>query len=240
MNTDILKHDEQERFEPFLLSDMQQALLIGRGNVVEFGDVGCHAYFEHESNNLDVKAYEKAWLRLIERHDMLRAVFYSNETQQILREVPPFQIQVIDLREESEDKVEDKLSEIRERMSHQVLPADKWPLFEIDVALLKDNCFRLFTSIDVLIMDAWSYFQIILPELIEFYNNPDHEFPKIEVTFRDYITKVESVLENSEEYQLAKDYWMKRLPTLPPKLPLFRSCRQSIRTQKSSSNRVDM
>jgi amino acid adenylation domain-containing protein len=216
MKIDILKHDEQERFEPFPLSDMQQALLIGRGSVVEYGDVGCHAYFEHESNHLDVKAYEKAWIRLIERHDMLRAVFHSDDRQQILREVPPFQIQVIDLREESADIVEDKLSEIRERMSHQVLPADKWPLFEVNVALLKDNCYRMFTSIDLLIMDAWSYFQIILPELIAFYNNPDHEFPEIEVTFRDYITKVESVLENSEEYNLAKDYWMKRLPTLPP------------------------
>lgn len=216
MNTAILKHDEQERFEPFPLTDMQQALLIGRGNVVEFGDVGCHAYCEHESNNLDLEAYKKAWLRLIERHDMLRAVFHSNETQQILREVPPFQIQVIDLREESGDKVEDKLSEIRNRMSHQVLPADKWPLFEVVVALLKDNYSRLFVSIDLLIMDAWSYFQVILPELIEFYNNPDLELPKFEVTFRDYITKVESVLENSEEYHLAKEYWMKRLPTLPP------------------------
>lgn len=217
MNTNILNHDEENRFEPFQLSDMQQALLIGRGNVVEFGNVGCHAYCEYESNNLDVKAYEKAWSRLIERHDMLRAVFYeNNETQQILQEVPPFQIQVIDLREESADKVEKKLNEIRERMSHQVLPADKWPLFEVDVALLKDNYYRLFTSIDLLIMDAWSYFQIILPELIELYNNPDHEFPEIEITFRDYITKVESVIEDTEEYHLAKDYWMKRIPTLPP------------------------
>lgn len=216
MNTEILEHDEQERFEPFQLSDMQQALLIGRGNAVEFGDVGCHAYCEHESNNLNLEAFQKAWSRLIERHDMLRAVFYPNNTQQVLREVPPFQIQVIDLREEPEDKAEATLCEIRERMSHQVLPADKWPLFEVDVALLKDNYYRIFTSIDLLIMDAWSYFQIILPELIGFYNDPDQESAPIEVTFRDYITKVEAVLEESDEYRLAKEYWMNRLPTLPP------------------------
>ncbi|MEC1646348.1 non-ribosomal peptide synthetase [Bacillus halotolerans] len=217
MNTEILKHDEENRYEPFRLSDMQQALLIGRGNAVEFGDVGCHAYCEHESNDLNLEAYKNAWLKLIERHDMLRAVFHSHdETQQVLREVPPFEVQVVDLREESDDKVEEILSEIRERMSHQVLPADKWPLLEVVVAKLKDNYYRLFTSIDLLIMDAWSYFQIILPDLIEVYNNPDHVFPELEVTFRDYITKVESELEDTEEYQLAKQYWMERLPNLPP------------------------
>lgn len=217
MDSKILKHDEENRYEPFQLSDMQQALLIGRGHAVEFGDVGCHAYCEHESNDFNLKAYENAWLRLIERHDMLRAIFHSeDETQQVLQEVPAFEVQVVDLREESDNKAEHKLSEIRERMSHQVLPADKWPLLEVVVAQLKDNYYRLFTSIDLLIMDAWSYFQIILPELIEVYNNPNHEFPELEVTFRDYVTKIESELEGSEEYLAAKNYWMERLPALPP------------------------
>ena len=216
MKTEILKHDEKKRYEPFRLSDMQQALLIGRGNAVEYGDVGCHAYCEHESNDLNIKAYENAWLKLIERHDMLKAVFNSNdETQQVLQDVPPFEVKVIDLVEESDDKAEEKLSEIRERMSHQVLPADKWPLVEVVVAKLKNNYYRLFTSIDLLVMDAWSYFQIILPELIEVYNNPDHKFPELEITFRDYVTTVESELEETEEYQLAKKYWMERLPKLP-------------------------
>ena len=183
MDMYTLKHDEQKRYEPFLLTDMQQALLIGRGDAVEFGGVGCHAYCEHESNDLNLEAYEKAWVKLIDRHDMLRAVFNSNGTQQILKEVPPFHVNVIDLREETEDKVESKLSEIRERMSHQVLPCDKWPLFEVDVAILKDNWYRIFVSIDLLIMDAWSYFSIILPELIQFYNDPALELEKLEVTY---------------------------------------------------------
>ncbi|WP_239772980.1 amino acid adenylation domain-containing protein [Mammaliicoccus sp. I-M36] len=214
---DILKHDEKNRYEPFHLSDMQQALLIGRGDSVEFGDVGCHAYWEHESYNLNIEAYRNAWRKLIKRHDMLRSIFHSSdETQQVLPEVPPFEIQVIDLTEETDSKAEQILNEIRNRMSHQVLPADQWPLFEVVIVKQNNNYYRLFTSIDLLIMDAWSYFQVILPELITVYNNPDYEFPKLEVTFRDYIIQSEHKLEDSQEYLQSKKYWMDRLPTLPP------------------------
>ncbi|MGK5559456.1 hypothetical protein ACSNOI_48495, partial [Actinomadura kijaniata] len=38
--------DPGARFEPFPLTESQQALWIGRGGLVELGNVGCHGYFE--------------------------------------------------------------------------------------------------------------------------------------------------------------------------------------------------
>lgn len=217
-----LVHDPEGRFDPFPLSDMQQALIIGRSADIDLGGVGCNAYFEWECDNLNLDALQYAWQRLVERHDMLRAVFDSDGLQRVLKEVPRYQIPITDLRRESSDAAESALGELRQRMSHQVMPADRWPLFELNLVLLSGHA-RLLISIDLLILDAWSCFNILIPEFVKLYNEPLCELPPLEVTFRDYIVNVESTLEGSAEYLRAKQYWMERIETLPPapSLPLL-------------------
>lgn len=211
-----IRHDPAKRFEPFPLTDIQHALLVGRGKAVELGNVGCHGYFEWEGVGIDLDAFRTAWQHLIDRHDMLRAIIRPDGFQRVLRDVPPYEIQVIDLREQDSVAAEEMLDELREEMSHKVFPVDHWPLFEICAALLSGDRTRLFVSFDLLIMDAWSYFQVVLPELVKFYENPDARLSPLEITFRDYVVAARAAVENSEAYQRSREYWMERLPHLPP------------------------
>lgn len=54
---------------------MQYAYWIGRIGAYELGKVSSHVYFEFDNAGMDIERLNGAWNRLIERHEMLRAVF---------------------------------------------------------------------------------------------------------------------------------------------------------------------
>ncbi|WP_230966638.1 non-ribosomal peptide synthetase [Nostoc commune] len=90
----------QERYQPFPLTDIQQAYLIGRNAAFELGNVATHGYQEIETVGLSVEQMEWALQRLIEHHDMLRVIVQPDGQQRVLKEVPPYKIAVTDLRRE--------------------------------------------------------------------------------------------------------------------------------------------
>src|SRR4051812_25735681 len=93
-----LVHDPPGAGQPVPLTETQQALWIGRSDAVEFGNVGCHGYFEWERDALDLARFQTAWRRLVARHDMLRTVIRPDGTQQVLPDPPAYRIRVRDLR----------------------------------------------------------------------------------------------------------------------------------------------
>jgi amino acid adenylation domain-containing protein len=213
----------QERHLPFPLTDVQQAYWIGRGGDFELGNVAAHGYLEFENTGVDVERLEWACQRLIERHDMLRAIVRPDGQQQVLEQVTPYRIEVLDLRGQDAEAAAAQLAALRERMSHQVLPSDRWPLFKIRASRLTNQRVRIHISLDALISDAWSW-QILGHELIQLYQNPETPLTPLEISFRDYVL-AEVALHESELYQRSLAYWQSRLPTLPPgpELPLARS-----------------
>jgi amino acid adenylation domain-containing protein len=217
--TTIVPNPDQ-RYQPFPLTEVQQAYWIGRSETFELGNVSAHIYLEIETNGLDLNKFTQAWQQLIDRHDMLRAIFLPNGQQQILEHVPPYQITTLDLRGQSLAIVESQLQEVRQQLSHQMLPYDQWPLFEIRASLLDNERTRLHFSFDLLICDAQS-FQVLFGELAQFYQNPEASLPPLELSFRDYVLALNTFKE-SEIYQKSINYWQKHLTTLPPapELPL--------------------
>ncbi|MEA5513967.1 non-ribosomal peptide synthetase, partial [Nodularia sp. UHCC 0506] len=205
----------QERYQPFPLTDIQQAYLIGRNAAFELGNIATHGYQEIETVGLRVAQVEMAMQRLIKRHDMLRVIVQADGQQQILSQVPDFKIAVTDLR-----GVDSALKDIRQNLSHQIRPTDSYPLFEIQAILLDENKIRFCISFDVLIGDAWS-FRLLGRELVQILENPDIELPPISLTFRDYVL-TEKTLRESAIYQRSQAYWQNRLATLAPapELPL--------------------
>lgn len=208
---------------PFPLTDIQQAYWVGRNDSFELGNIACHIYTEIKFADLDLERLNLAWQRLINRHEMLQAVVLPDGQQQILVEVPPYEIEVLDLRGQSPQEVASQLEAVRERMSHQVLKADQWPLFEIRASRFGDQTVRLHISFDLLIADLWSL-QIISRELSQLYQNPDTSMPPLELSFRDYVL-AEVGFQDSELYRDSLDYWRNRLATLSPapELPLAKN-----------------
>ncbi|HEY9404139.1 MAG TPA: amino acid adenylation domain-containing protein, partial [Pyrinomonadaceae bacterium] len=212
--------DLDRRHEPFPLTDIQQAYWIGRSHAFELGNVAAHSYMELESDGLDLERFNRALQQVIARHDMLRAVVSPDGQQRILEEVPAYQIQVLNLEGADSQTVEAELDALRRRMSHQVLPSDCWPLFEIRATRLSEQVYRLHLSFDLLFADAWSW-QILGRELIQLYEQPETEFVPLDLSFRDYVL-AEVEHQSSEVYRQSLAYWQERLPSLPaaPELPL--------------------
>jgi amino acid adenylation domain-containing protein len=212
--------DPQNRCKPFPLNEMQQAYWIGRNSFFEMGNVAIHGYVEIEGDDIDLERFSLAWQRLVERHDMLRVIVHPDGQQQILETVPAYAIPVLDLRGQSPEAVNSQLEAIRESLSHQVLPLDRWPLFEIRASLLSDRRIRLHVSIDALCIDGWSY-QILFGDLVTFYRNPNAAIAPLQLSFRDYVLAA-IALQDSPFFQQSLEYWKNRLATLPPapELPL--------------------
>lgn len=209
-----------KRYEPFPLTDMQHAFWVGRSGVFELGNVANHGYYEVEGKNLDLEKLNRGLQKLIDRHDMLRAIVLPDGQQQILATVPPYQIEVLDLRGKDQNEIESQLETIRARLSHQVLPADRFPLFEFCVTLLDEARFRLHISYDLQIFDAWSLFRLF-DEWFQLYQNPQIELKPLEISFRDYVL-TEQKIQKTELYERSQNYWLGRLNSLfaAPDLPL--------------------
>lgn len=218
-----IRPSPENRHDPFPLNDVQQAYWIGRGDSLELGNVACHIYSEIEFPNFDVERFEFALQRLIERHDMLRAIVMSDGRQQVLEQVPHYSVEILDVRGQSQAEASCQLDAVRSHMSHHVLPSATWPLFEIRASLLQDRLARLHVSLDLLILDARSI-QILVQEFSRLYRDPEVSLAPLEISFRDYL-RAEAELQNTDIYRRSREYWTRRLPLLPPPpgLPLAKT-----------------
>ncbi len=197
-----LSVDEEHRYEPFPLTDVQQAYLIGRSGLFELSHVSAHSYSEYDYPDLDIPRLEKAWNLLIQRHEALRLIFPNESQQQILKSVPYFSFPL----EQDPEKV-------RKELSSQILPADTWPLFDIRFSKK-----RMHISLDGLNMDAWSV-SILFAEWRKLYKNLKAELPPLHLSFRDYVVYLKS-LEDTDLYKRDRKYWIDRIPNFPPAPPL--------------------
>ncbi len=223
--------DPDHKYLPFPLMEIQQAYWIGRSGIFPLGNVATHRYMEIDAEKTDLGKFETTFQKLIERHDMLRSVVSPDGMQRILEHTPPYEIKILDLCEQTPEQTESLLKAVREEMSHQVLPSDQWPIFEIRASRLSSDRYIIHFSLDAIVLDIWSRF-IIFREWEQLYNNPDVVLKKLELSFRDYVLAEQS-LKNSSQYKRSKEYWLKRLPKMPPgpELPLAKSP-ESIKKQR--------
>ncbi|MFJ6808480.1 amino acid adenylation domain-containing protein [Streptomyces anulatus] len=212
-----------DRHAPFPLTEVQQAYYIGRSADVELGNVSTYGYVEMETTALDVARFSRALHRVIERHPMLRAVIDEDGTQRVLPEVPAYEVATHDLRELPRAEAERALDTTRAAMSHQVLPADRWPLFDIRASLLPGAVTRLHIGVDSLVCDAHS-FGLLLVELADTYRASGPPLPPLGLTFRDCVL-ARIAERGSAEHRRATAYWRDRLSDLPPgpEIPFARS-----------------
>jgi len=215
--------DPDAWYEPFPLTDVQQAYWIGRDPGFELGNIATHAYFEIDAGELDIGRLTAAVRRLVDRHPALRTVVRPDGTQVVLRSVPAYRIPVTDLRDAAPAEADRQLAATRRDMSHEVLPADRWPLFGVRATMRAGGRTRLHVSIDFLIADALSV-QILMRELGTLYHRPEVEFEPLTLTFRDCVV-AQLAGRGTPGYERSVRYWRARLAELPagPKLPLARS-----------------
>ena len=213
-STQVTSQSVLDEHESFPLTPIQQAYWVGRGQGMTLGGVSTHLYFEIEAIELDISRLTRAWHRLIDRHPMLRTIVSASGTQHVLKHVPSYTIQTIDLKGIQPIMQEKRIEELRTVLSHQVLQSDQWPLFDIRAVLLSEKRMYLLLSFDSLIMDGRSR-SLIFTEWEQLYHNPDANLPEMQSSFYNYILQHEA-LKQGESYQKDADYWRQRLPSFPP------------------------
>ncbi|MFJ4502678.1 amino acid adenylation domain-containing protein [Streptomyces sp. NPDC088864] len=206
--------DPAGRYEPFPLSEIQQAQWVGRLSSFSLGNVAAHMYWEVESGDLDLPRLEAAWNRLMDRHLMLRAVITPDGQQRVLEDTGPYHLAVTDLRETGEEERAAHLAELRERLSHEIRPADQWPLFDISAVLLPGGRTRLFLSFELMMADMGSV-RILLRDWHALYRDPAAELPELGISFRDYRLAAAQV-KDTAPYERSLAYWRERVAELPP------------------------
>ena len=206
-------------YEPFPLTDVQEAYWIGRQDGFELGGVSSHLYTEIEVENLSFERIEAALRLLIARHPMMRAVVAEEGRQRVLPTVADY---VIELRDCAQSDMAEETAAIRASMSHQVRPADRWPLFEVRAVRSAERALRLFVSLDNMLFDGRSM-AMLIGEWGSLARALDTTAPQpaVTCTFRDCVLAMRA-MEGSPGWQRSLDYWLGRLETLPaaPDLPV--------------------
>lgn len=202
---ETIQHDTENRYQPFPLNENQQAYWFGRSDALDGGGVAIHLYFEIDASNIDIDRLESAWGKLVERHDMLRAVVTANGQQRVLEHVKasPFTRHSLPLDNE------DFFMSVRGSLSHKNYDLTQWPQHEFHV-VSSPSTKTLCLSIDCWSIDGWSY-QILFQEWWHLYQNNDQLTP-LNLTFRDYQVH-QSEADLSKEQQ---DYIHTVAANLPP------------------------
>ncbi|MDF2522367.1 MAG: amino acid adenylation domain protein [Clostridiales bacterium] len=222
--TQVVKLRPEERYEPFPLTDVQAAYLLGRSDVFDYGGTACHIYFELNYPELEINRVTEIWNQLITRHDMLRATMKEDGYQQVQEKTPWFEVeyQVISTLEATAAK--EKLEAVRAEMGHRVYPTNSWPMFDVKVTKTAQATIFHF-SIEFLIADWASIWQLV-SEFETLYYQPQKKLPEFELSFRDYLL-AERNLRETAKYKQDREYWLNRIDTLPQAPDLARTISQN-------------
>jgi amino acid adenylation domain-containing protein len=202
------------RFEPFPLTDIQYSYWVGRQGILPWGNIGTHIYLEIDGA-LDPERLERAWQKMIVRHDMLRAVILPLGEQQIPEKSPPYKIPVVDLRGMPIIVQQSTLERERRRMSTSVPAIEAWPHYELLLHILDGGRTRLHVNMDMILVDAFSV-DLLFNDWGKLYAEPDQNLPPIGVSFRDYVLAEAAFMRGSEASKRAEEYWAQRMHVLPP------------------------
>jgi yersiniabactin nonribosomal peptide synthetase len=203
--------DTANRFEPFPLTEVQQAYWVGRRAEMPLGGVGAHFYCEFDDAFTDLPRLTDAWNQLVARHDMLRAVFDDSGTQRVLAEVPRFDISVVDLPESAtQAQLDAALADLRQSLSHHVLDVCNWPVFDVRAVRYGAGRMRVAVSLDNLTLDGFSMMRLF-DELARLYRDPNALSPPPNISFRDFVTQS---CTQPAGLEAAQTYWRER--DLPP------------------------
>lgn len=214
----IASVSELKDTEPFDLTDVQYAYLIGREDDQPLGGVDCHAYYEFEGSHLNVERMKKAWQKLIAKHKALRTVF-RNQKQFVAEQAAQNSCHVKDFSKMSQESAEKASLAVREELSHRKLHIEEGETAGLTICLLPSERHILCIDFALIVADVKSI-QIMLYDLVHLYTESETTEKNSSFNFRKYLTWIAE--NRKQEKAEATEYWKKQTETMPfaPELPL--------------------
>ena len=203
----ILKNNKQEIIQ----------YLAGSKNEYYLGGVNCHTYLEFKVVDIDVGKFQKAWNKVIDKNDMLRAIINKEGNQRIKKKVEYPTIEINDLRNLSGSDLENELQNIRNLKAFKKYEYNSWPLHMFSISVLEDYNIIHF-SIDMIIADFVSI-KLILKDIEDYYfeRNKESEIES-DISFRDYVINIQrrrdSLYQGIKRFNEDKKYWMDKIPLM--------------------------
>jgi condensation domain-containing protein len=208
--------------EPFPLTDLQEAYLVGTSPLIELGGFEPHFYLEFDVVALAAQRTRDVLDRLVARHEHLRTVVVPGRGQRVLDvgELAPLRVAVTDLSRDTPANQRAALAETRDRMVASGRDPTRWPLFEVAVSVLRRHRARIHVGMSLLLVDAHSTWHLLL-EALELYQDPARVLPPVPLTFREWRWSLRQE-QSQEAYRKHWYYWAQRLDSFPeaPLLPL--------------------
>ena len=204
------------------LTPMQQGLLFYHLYAPHSG-----LYIEHLnamlSGNLNLPAFEQAWLQVIERHAVLRTAFVwdgLDEPLQVVRRNVDLPLVQLDWRELSAADQQRQLAELLQSDRARGFNLSESPLIRLHLICLSETEHHLVWSYHHLLLDGWSTF-IVLGEFLSIYEALCHDRQhQLEPSrpFRDYIAWLQQ-----QDYEKAAAFWQQTLAgfTAPTQLGIL-------------------
>lgn len=205
--------NREKRYEPFALSDLQEAYYVGRFQEEEYNGIPTNGYMEMTCDEYDHERFQNTILKLINRHDMLRCYFDDEGMQHVIPEIDFYDIEIVDLRTCKQEEIEEKILEVRKEMVNLRVDIESAPLFITKVSMLSGDKAVIHFYVDALIMDGWSY-EIFHRELEELYEDETVRLRELGVGFRDYL-EFKKEFKKSKKYMQDKEFWLERIDELP-------------------------
>lgn len=214
----VIEKDTENQYRPFGMTEIQQAYVLGRNLAFPYSGTACHIYLEFEYDGLDNERVQKIWNKLIARHPMLRATMSVEGYQQVLENVPKFEVNLFEYADNA--KAQEGRSGIKAEYDHKIYDTASWPLFTV-IQSRSPESDMLHISIEFVIAD-WTSIWTVLSEFETLYYNENAVLAELDLSFRDYLTAEKKMRQGSRYYK-AREYWLDRIDSLPraPELPVL-------------------
>ncbi|WP_019812651.1 condensation domain-containing protein, partial [Saccharomonospora saliphila] len=218
--------------EPFALSDLQTAFLVGSAEGLEY-HVRPHQYMEFDFPDFDVDRFMASVNRNLRRHRDDLVVLTEDIQLRRIETFTPLEARVHDLRGLPAATVEEELTRLRASLRRRQLPIDRWPWFDIQISLRDHGQGRVHWNNNNFFTDGIGASQF-LKDIFALYHDPDRRLPELEVSFGDCVRTL-AEMERSPLGTAARDYWLERIPHWPdaPPIPLVTSGSQRERSELS-------
>ncbi|QSW88372.1 amino acid adenylation domain-containing protein [Flavobacterium endoglycinae] len=173
----------------------------------------------------DIVILNKAVKAVIDRHEILRTVFKTNENGEVRQFVLDsaalnLNIQNIDFR--GSENWQTEVFEYIQNDSYKPFDLEKGPLLRIATLQTADQSFYFYYNLHHIISDGWSN-DILEKEVLTIYNsyleNRSHNLPELHNQYKDYAVWENAMFENGQ-MENYKKFWIEKLAGDIPRINL--------------------
>lgn len=204
-----IKRVPEKRYDPYPLTDIQQAYQLGKSEAYPYGGVGCQGYMEISLGNIEPDRLNGAWKKVVARHDVLHSFISKDGYQQVLEN---YDAGLIEFVEAGSRSLEEVSAECRRAMDHKDYSLLVHP-YELKVSTDGVKSI-LHVSVNLALCD-FSSIIVILSDLARAYDG-EQIGNAGEATFRDYVVNAKVREVSNPLRKKDEEYWTARLDELPP------------------------